>query len=284
MKFYFVAIISCFLLCMSCSRSKDKVVARVYDEKLSTNDLQTMLPVFEEDADSISIQSYYVDAWILKKTLVHEAKENLSRKEQNFDKELKDYYETLLVFAYENKKVEELLNKQVSDKEIIDYYNAHEADFQMKKNIVKVNYVKFPLGFQQIETAKNLLFKDKRPAQEQTKLNNLCLKNAENMYMENDWLLFDDILKEIPINAYNQEQFLQKNRYIELSDTSSIYLVNIIDFKINENYSPLEMEKENIKNIILDHRRQILVKQIRTNALKKAQDEHEVGTILNVKN
>jgi len=55
-----------------------------------------------------------------------------------------------------------------------------------------------------------------------------------------------------------------------------VYLVKIIDFKINEAYSPLSVEKENIKNIILNQRRQALLKKIRLDALKKAQKERAI--------
>lgn len=274
---YFVLIIISAWFCVACNHSKkDILVASVYDEKLMLSDLQAMLPNFNAEGDSITIHSYLIDMWVQKQVLVHEAERYLSHQEQNFEKELKDYHQSLLVFAYENKKVEELLDKDVSEAEIRKYYEGHKSEFEMKKNIVKVNYIKFPLDFSQLDEAKRLLCSDNRSVQEQKKLDNFCIKHAENMYMENDWLLFDDILKEIPINTYNQEQYLQKNRNIELRDTTNVYLVKINDFKINEAYSPLSIEKENIKEMILNQRRQELVKKIRMDALQKAKKEHVV--------
>ncbi|MDD3281106.1 MAG: hypothetical protein PHC83_06000 [Bacteroidales bacterium] len=274
---YFIAIVLCIWLCVSCKHAKDTVVASVYNEKLLLTDLQHMLPDFNENTDSIAIQTYLIDKWIQKQAMLYEAEQFLSHDEKDFDKQLKDYYESLLIFTYENKKVEALLDKEVSENEIRNYYEAHKSEFEMKKNIVKVNYIKFPLDFNQLEVVKRLLFNDNPSLQDQKRLENICIKHAENMYMENDWLLFDDILKEIPINTYNQEQYLQKNRNIELSDSNNVYLVKINDFKINEAYSPLSIEKENIKEILLNQRRQKLVKQIRNNALQKAKKEHAVG-------
>jgi hypothetical protein len=273
---YYLSIILSICLCIACNRSKDKVIASVYDKTLTVSDLQQMLPDYDSQTDSLNIQSYYINLWIEKQVLLHQAKDNLTTKEQNFDKQINDYYESLMVFAYENKKVESLLDKEVSDNEIRQYYEKNKSEFEMKKNIVKVNYIKFSVGFAQLELAKKLLFKDNRSQQDQKKLENLCVNYADNVYMENDWLLFDDILKEIPINTYNQEQYLQKNRNIELSDTNSVYLVKIIDFKINEAYSPINVEKENIKKIILNQRRQVLLKQIKNEALQKAKKEHAI--------
>lgn len=273
---YFIAIVLCLWFCVACKHSNDTVVASVYNEKLLLSDLQSMLPDFNENTDSIAIQSYLIDMWIQRQAMVHEAEQFLDHGDKDFDKQVKDYYESLLIFAYENKKVEALLNKEVSENEIRNYYEAHKSEFEMKKNIVKVNYIKFSLDFNQLEEVKRLLFNDNRSLQDQKRLENICIKHAENMYMENDWLLFDDILKEIPINTYNQEQYLQKNRNIELKDSNSVYLVKINDFKINEAYSPLSIEKENIKEILLNQRRQKLVKQIHDNALQKAKKEHAV--------
>ena len=276
MKYSLTSVLICCLFCMSCSRTNDVVVASVYDENLTLSDLQEMIPDFDASADSVTIQSYYIEQWTQKQALAHEAERSLTHQEKNFDKQLKDYYQTLLIFAYENKKVEELLDKEVPENEIETYYQAHKSDFEMRKNIVKVNYVKLPLTLNQNQTIRKFLLKENRSSQEQKKMEDLCIKYAENMYLEYDWLLFDDILKEIPINTYNQEQFLQNNRYIELSDTNSVYLVNILDFKINETYSPLSMEKERIKKGILDQRRRTLREQIREEALNKAKQNHEI--------
>jgi len=251
-------------------------VASVYDQTLTVSDLQSMMPDYDSNTDSMTIQSYFIDRWIQKQVLLHEAKDFLTHKEQNFDQQVNDYYHSLLIFAYENKKVESLLEKEVSEIELRRYYENHKAEFEMKKNIVKVNYIKFPVGFAQLETAKKLLFAENQSVKDQKKLEGICINYAQNMYMENTWLLFDDILKEIPINTYNQEQYLQRNRNIELSDSNSVYLVKIIDFKINEAYSPFEIEKETIKEIILNQRRQVLVKQIREEAIEKAKKNHAI--------
>lgn len=248
----------------------------MYDKELSYSDLEEMIPNFETQSDSVIIPAYYIDTWIQKQVLLHEAEKTLTRKEKNFDKQLQAYYESLLIFAYENKKVESLLNKEVSDEEIRHYYEKHKLDFEMRKNIVKVHYIKLPLDFKQLELVRHLLFAENLSSQDEKRLKNIALNHAENMYFENDWLLFDDILKEMPINTYNQEQYLHHNRNIELSDSNSVYLVKIIDFKINEAYSPLSVEKENIKNIILNQRRQALLKKIRLDALKKAQKERAI--------
>ncbi|MDY0014846.1 MAG: hypothetical protein RBS13_01405 [Bacteroidales bacterium] len=58
---YFIAIVLCIWLCVSCKHAKDTVVASVYNEKLLLSDLQHMLPDFNKNTDIIAIQTYLID-------------------------------------------------------------------------------------------------------------------------------------------------------------------------------------------------------------------------------
>ncbi len=263
---------------VACSSPADKIVAQVYDAQLRVEDLQGMQPSYEVQ-DSFTLHPALLSAWIEKQALVHAARTALHGKEKNFDRELQNYYETLLVNAYENKEVERRLDRQVSEEEIRAYYNSHKADFEMHKNIVQINYAKFPIGHPSLPTVRKLLQKGKQRSEaEQEKLFRLCYQEAENMYLDFNWVVFDDILKEIPIETYNQAQFLQKNESLELTDSSSVYMVQFLDYKINETYSPLDLERDNISKIILRQRRNALLRQIRKEAVEKAYQEHEVTT------
>ena len=264
-------------LLASCSHPEDRPVARVYDANLSIADIQWMQADFAKDSEKVEIRPETVSAWVEKQVMVHAAKAALHKSERNFDRELKEYYETLLVDAYETKEVEKRLDRNVTEEEILQYYQEHKADFEIHKTIVRINYAKFPIGFPQTETVRSLLAKGPgRTRAEQEKLERICYEQAENMYLESNWVVFDDILKEIPINAASQEQFLQRNKSVEVTDSSSVYLVCFSDYKINETYSPLENERETIRNRLLDMRRMELLREIRQKALEKARKEHEI--------
>ncbi|MCR5190372.1 MAG: hypothetical protein K6C07_03070 [Bacteroidales bacterium] len=261
----------------ACSHPEDKPVVRVYDATLSMADIQWMQADFAKDSEKVEIHPETVSAWVEKQVMVHAAKNALSQREKDFDREIKDYYETLLVDAYETKEVEKRLDRNVTEEEIQEYYQAHKEDFEMHKTIVRINYAKFPLGFPQTETVRALLFKGSgRTNAEQEKLERICYGQAENMYLESNWVVFDDILKEIPLAATNQQQYLQKNKSAEITDSNYIYLVYFADYKINETYSPLENERENIRNRLLEMRRVELLRAIRKNAIEKARKEHEI--------
>ena len=111
-----------------------------------------------------------------------------------------------------------------------------------------------------IEKVKNLTRSD-RPA-DLKQLEKYCVDNAENYYLDDaSWLLFDDLLKEIPLKGYAPAE-LATPRFIELEDSAFVYFVNIKAFQTKETASPVSYVKEPIKNIILNKRKTKLLQQM----------------------
>jgi hypothetical protein len=262
-----------FLFC-SCRRQEKDIIAQVYDYVLTVEDLQEMIPVFDETVDSILIRQQYIDAWVLQKVLLHEAEKSLSGKEKDFDKEMEEYRQTLTIHAYENKQINQLMDNDVSDKEITQYYETHKNNFKLRQPIVKINYLKFPVETQQINTAKKLLFSPDRTEQDLKKLKDIIANHANNAYLLDDWLLFDDILKEIPMDKGKQS--FERNQTLEIADSLHVYLIKILDFKINEGYSPLNIERANIIKSILYQRRVAMLSSLRKERLNKAREAGEI--------
>ncbi len=255
--------------CSSCNRKNDEVaVARVFDEYLYPSDLEGIVPKGTSAEDSIKIIQTYIDGWIRTSLLVHQAEKNLTEEQMGFADKLKTYENSLIIYTYESELIRQQLDTNVSLKEISEYYDAHPNDFVLKDNILRVNYVKLNKDSEHINTIKQMLRSESESERE--KLAALCIQHASNFYLDDhSWLLFNDLLKEIPIQTYNQEQFLKYNRFIETSDSLYAYLMNIYDFKIKESLSPLSFERENIRNIIINKRKVSLI-----NNMKKEVYQH----------
>ena len=124
---FFVFLFFCGFIVGLCSCNREKlVVVHVYDQKLTLENLQEMIPLFDENADSVEIQQHYLDTWVARQVMLHEAKKNLSSKEKKFNKQLQEYKEALLIDAYENKMVKLLLDTVVSEEELMTYVTGDE--------------------------------------------------------------------------------------------------------------------------------------------------------------
>jgi len=268
-KIFIIIVALYFASCGSSGKKEEGVVARVYDDYLYKTDLIGIVPAGTSSRDSISIIKNYINNWIKQKLVIHNAEENLSDKQKDFEKQLEDYKNSLIVFNYEKELIQQKLDTAISDTAITAYYEKNTKDFLLKDNIVKVWYVKLPLSSSNAATAK-ALYKSETAAAKQT-LEDYCKKYAVNYYLDDStWLYFNDLLKEIPIKTYNQEDYLKYHRYIEMEDSLYSYYVNIKGFQVKESVSPLSFEKENVRKIILNKRKLKLIEDMQDNVYKDA--------------
>lgn len=262
-------------------KSSEDAVARVYDEYLYKIDLVGIVPEGFSKQDSLAVINDFIDNWIRQKILLKQAENNLSSEQKDFTKQLEEYKNSLIVYQYERSLVSQKLDTSVSEADIETYYNKNIKDFELKNNIVKVLYIK--IGKSTPVNQVRSFIKSEKP-QDRKKLEEFCLRYGQNYMLEDDkWLLFDDILKEIPIKTYNQEEYLQNNRYIEISDSLNTYLLNIKGFMIKESVSPLSFERANIRSIIINKRKLKLIETMRKDIYDKALKSGDFEIINNKK-
>jgi hypothetical protein len=232
------------------------------------SDIQGIVPPGLDAADSLQVIHDYIDNWVRKKLLIRQSESNLNSDQKDFTRQLEEYRNSLIIYTYEQELVRQSLDTVVTEQEIVNYYNANKDDFQLKDNIVKVWYVKLQKSAS-LGPFRQLLQSDK-PA-DRKKLVELSSKHAVNSFLDDQsWLVFDDILKEIPIKTYNQEEYLKNNRFIEIEDSLFVYLLNIKGFMIKESLSPLSFETENIRSIIVNKRKLALIEDMQKNLYNEA--------------
>lgn len=264
------------VICVSCSlfnsKETDKeLLARVYDSYLYKSDIRIILPQGISYQDSSSLSKSYMDNWIRQRLILHKAELNLTDKSRylGIEKQLQDYRNSLINYAYKKELIRQKLDTIVTDKEIEDYYTANLKNFELKDNIIQVIYVKVGKN----SPGLNKVRKWYRAEDEEGKilLEEYCHQFALNFFLDdNSWILFDDLLKEVPVNTYNKEQFLKYNRFLEVEDSLNRYFVNIKDFRIKNSTSPMSFEEVNIRNIILNQRKLKLIREMEESVYQDA--------------
>ena len=240
---------------------KKNAVARVYDMYLFPEDLAGIVPTGSSRQDSLSITKNFIDNWIKQKVVLHKAEENLDNEKKDVEKQLTEYRNSLITYAYEKALIEQKLDTLISQQEIEDFYSNNQSNFELKDNIIRVIYLKLNRKSPKIEKAKQWFNSDNKKDREL--LTEYCHQYALNYFLDDSiWLLFDDLLKEIPIKTYDKEQFLQNNRNIEIEDSLNVYLVNIKGFKVKNSVSPLSFEENNIRTMIINQRKLKLVEEM----------------------
>jgi hypothetical protein len=254
--------------------NKGRVVATVYGYSLYESDLVDAVPAGLTTEDSTRRAESFINSWVREMLLLSKAQSNLPGQDKEMEKKLEAYRNSLIIYAYETELVHQKLDTVVTEEEIAKYYEEHAADFQLRDNIVRVIYVKVDNEAPNLPKVKNWVKSDKPADREE--LDKYCRQFATNYYLEDQSWLFDDLLKEVPIQTYNRELFLQNNRFVEVADSSSTYFLNIKGFMTRNSQSPLAFEKENIRNIIINKRKLELIDRMHDDLYKEAVNNNSI--------
>lgn len=128
------------LTLFSCQNSNngkdDKPVAAIYDKVLYQSDLQGIMYDGISTNDSLVRTKVFIDNWIRRQLLIHQAENNLDKSELDCVKEIEDYRNSLIIYKYESMLIAQNLDTVVSDEEI-EKYLKDNALIDMNKDAVR---------------------------------------------------------------------------------------------------------------------------------------------------
>ena len=117
-------------VCAGCRRNADPVVAQVYQYKLYASEVRQGMPQGLSQEDSLTLVRDFIDSWVKEKLVLHEAEKNLSPREKNFEQEMTEYRNTLLINRYFDKLWRnDTANVPVSDREISDFARSLDSRY-----------------------------------------------------------------------------------------------------------------------------------------------------------
>jgi len=260
----------------SCSLfTDDEPVAKVGDRVLSMKELSGYIPNYLDTKDSALWADDYIKKWVQRELLLLKAEEKLSVELKDVSKELEEYKNSLLIFRYKNMLVKEKLDSTVSETSIREYYNDHRESFILNRNIVKAIYIKIPVQVSNPDNIKDLCLSENKEKQE--KLTSYCMSYAKAYDRFNDqWVSADLVLKNLPDEIKDQNQFLERNHYFESTDMNYYYIVCVRDYRLSGQVSPVEFVQNDIRNLILSKQKMEFLKQIEKDTYKEGVDKNKV--------
>ncbi len=274
--FLLIFIISCvFVSCEFLNKEEDKPIAKAYDKYLYPKDLEGVVPKNTHGNDSLSIVKGFIDQWQHEQVMQHQAEANVKIDETDIKNQLAIYRRSLVRFQYEQELISQKLDTMVTEQEIKRYYDDHQDNFQLKKPILKVSYIKLPERAPKVAMVKKLFIsKDLRDAD---LLEKYCFKYSPNFsLMDTTWHYTDELEKILPISKIGENNYDNLNRIFQISENNTLYLLILRDSKFRDSLSPLAFEKENIKNLILNQRKLELINQMEKEVFDEAQKNNEL--------
>jgi len=267
------------LIGVSCKRhmydDSETVLAKAGEDYLYLSDLESNIPNNISGSDSIQLINNMVDNWVRQELLLQYADRNLPDSLKDFTKQLEEYENNLLIYEYKKRYVEQRMDTVVELDDMEKYYQDHLHEFQLKQNIIQFVFIKIPIQSEMVEQARDLVMNISDTSIDRTMVRDFCEKNAVDFYLNDDhWISFNELLKQVPLEVFNQEIYLKNNKYIEIKDHPYWYFINLRDFKIKEDVSPFDFQKERIKNIILNKRKIKLLRNLEENVYQNAAENN----------
>lgn len=253
---------------------RGREVARVYDVILYQEDLAEVLPAGLSEEDSVIWAQNYINNWGKEQLIIRKAEFNLADREKDFQELVDQYRSDLLKFTYQQRYVNEHLDTVITDEQIVEYYADHQSEFELKENILKVDFMVVGPDAPELDQVRSWF----RSSEEEDRLSleDYAFRYARiSGFADTGWVRYNDVARLIPLKTYNQQEFLSHNSFVEISDSAGIYFLNILDYKIADDVSPLPYVHETIRNIILNKRKQELIASMEERIVNDAYEKND---------
>lgn len=260
----FVAILS-FLFFSSCNYiiqdTSVTPIARVNDNYLYQIDIQDLISETTSKEDSVLIVNNFINRWATKQLLMDQSMINLPQEKQNvFNEMVNQYKSDLYMEAYKSSIVSKQLDTIILESEFENYYSLNKRNFKLNDELLKVRYVHVDDFFLNIKALEK---KIKRfDSVDKKDLTNLSIKFKSFNLNDSIWIKEDVLVAKLPILKVKNSKVLKKPNFTKLQDSLGVYLVKIEAVLKTNDIAPLSYVKPTIEQIILNKRKQNLLKKI----------------------
>ena len=274
MRKYIICLLLPALLC-SCNAIQslvhdDQVVAKVGKNKLYRSELERFIPNMISAEDSARLAEQYINTWAMDLLYLDVAEKELSKGELDVSVELEDFRRSLLKYRYEQRYINDRLDTLVTDEQIREYYAAHEAEFELKRPVLKARFVDMmkdsPKADEILRMMTSQEYKDVRRA------DTLAKTTALRYFDSSDtWMDANELAKSFGLDYTQMLSYLRWDNTIryEPEGRGDLMVAYICDIR-RSGPAPLEYCADRIRDILMSARKHNLMDSLERDLLENA--------------
>ena len=242
-------------------RAGDEKIASVGKACLYRSELAAMMPSGVVEGDSASYAKSFISKWIVEQLKQEEAEALFSQSETDIEKMVEEYRRSLLVRRLDRHYLEAEPCGDISEKDIVDYYNANRANFSMPQTMVKGEIAAIDENFRRREQMVQWFASSQ--SEQRKDFAELCRKNNFPHLQFESWITFAEFQSNLPLLRSSNHDKLLENRGVQRIHYDRTYYYFRITAVIKEGeVMPLEMASENIRQILINrHNAEVLRRQ-----------------------
>ena len=235
---------------------------------LYREDLQSVLPGGLSKDDSLLFAEHYIRNWVEDILLYDKAQSNIPNNGE-IDKLVENYRKALIMHTYQQALIHQRLSEEISEQDLTEYYEKNQALFKVERPLMKGLFIKVPLTAPQLANVRRWYKTETREAVEH--LEKYSLQNAVKYeYFYDKWVPVSEVLDMLPLKVSNVDEYLDKNRHVELKDTAFHYFLNVSDYRPLGEQEPYEFARSQVKDMLLNMKQVEFMKQVKDDLYQRA--------------
>ncbi|WP_347584294.1 peptidyl-prolyl cis-trans isomerase [Gramella sp. MAR_2010_147] len=252
-----------------------KVVVRVNDSYLYEEDVAALINEDTSPEDSSIIVSSYITRWATQQLLIDRAELNLPESQQKeFNGLVSNYRNELYTNAYTEAVVSRDLDTSLNREDVELYYEQNKENFILNEDLLKLRYINLARNSNNLDEIKTKFrrFNEK----DQQELIDMALQFKNYSMNDSVWVKTKSVYNKIgPLSVEDRSSLLKKSNFMELQDSLNVYLVYVNDVLSRNEQAPLEYASATIREILLNKRKQALIKELEKDITKDAIKNNE---------
>jgi hypothetical protein len=259
MKFSLLFILLIVTLSACINSADETIIASVNEHDLLLSEVLKEMPI--QTVDSLYFVQHYMNDWVKKQLMLYHAEINLSIDMQDYHNQIEEYRASLLIYAYQQQLINQNFDTTIAEASVTDYYNQYKEEFKLNKNIFKGRYIVVEKSAPKLSKLSKWYKSDKEESI--LELEDYCQQFAKEFYLaDSSWQYFSLINNKLPEFIQYEEYFLKNTRGVYFEDEQFLYYIYIKDYKIKGSISPLALEKDKIRNVLLNKNKIKYLKQL----------------------
>ncbi|NDW08172.1 peptidyl-prolyl cis-trans isomerase [Dysgonomonas sp. 520] len=254
--------------------NEEEALVTVNGRTLYLSDLKEIIPSGIDAEDSIKAAESYIRLWINDELMYEKAQKNVADKER-IDELVNNYRQSLTVFTYQEQLLKERFSNQLSDNVLKKYYEENLDRFKLQSNLIKGLFLKIPSSSDMIDDFRRWYKSNSKTAIEGIEKNHLKHAVTYDFFYDR-WMSMDEMMTKIPYTVTNSEEFLKKNKSLEVDDSTNVYLLYIKEYALTGTTAPFEYVKPQVMEVLINQQKANFLKEFEEDLYNQAIKEEKI--------
>lgn len=224
--------------------------------------------------DSIEFVHNYIRQWLEDVLFYRMAVRNVSSAGE-VDRMVDNYRRALILNIYQERLIEQQLKQTLTEEEVTSFYNRNRELFKLEEAHLQGLFLKLPLTAPRLQSVRKWL--TKMTPEDIENLEKYNITNAVTYdYFVDSWRPLPAIAAKMPLTADELIKNLEKNPFVEVTDTAHVYMLSMVSMLDKGEQKPLELASEEINNLLINSMKANFVKEVKHNLYSKALEDQEI--------